>query len=706
MTTALTTTTLDTDHFSTLPAKVRREIDLWIEVCERVDQAKSVSAGVRTEAQRLSHLKGFSAPTIKRRYYAWKTNGWQGLINNAKVGKKGAAQTIGEHFKGYCEQNQRSCREAYNQMMRDFRKGKYFEDVGTWLQVWQDEKPTEPPPKVCPRGWTPIGWTYSSLMRSCGLNGYEKTASRIGRGAARDFLPGMYSTRLGLLPGMIYQFDDMWHDARVNFGNNKVARRAIELACLDVASASRIAYGLKPRREDIDGKKLKNLTALDMRMLLAHVLINIGYHPAGCTMIVEHGTAAADRDLELLIGNLSGGSGYYDEKEKKIVWRVPPVVRLQRSGIISEQIHKGLFFGQPRGNFKLKAALESQHSLMHTAAASLPGQMGKDRDHSPEQQYGMQQYNRQLIKAAAALPPERAKLLRYPFLDFKDYAAVIGELYDILDWRTEHDLEGWDNNTATEFRASAQLDHWLPMDKLLALPAPEQAALNALIEHDPYAYCRVRKLSPREVWQRGQAELVRLPKTAMPLILGEELGVIRPVQADGLITFHNAEFGPGEYRYLAREIATPDGFRIHLTAGQKYLIHINPFDIGECFVSDLQGCFLGIARRWETVSKVDIDALNRMAGKQAKIESELRTPLARRGAKIIKDKAKMHEHNADVMSGAPVTDEELEAAEMVESVRVTKKDRAAAFEPDYQADDDDQISGDELYELIGGNDAE
>jgi len=679
---ALTTTALDTDYFSTLPATVRREIDLWVEVCERVDQAKSVSAGAREEAHRLSHEKGFSVPTIKRRYYAWKANGWQGLINNAKVGKKGAAQGIGEHFKGYCERNQRSCREAYRQMMRDFRGGKYYEDVGTWLQVWKQEKPSEMPPKVCPRGWTPHGWTYSSLMRSCGLNGYEKTASRIGRGAALNFVPGVFSTRLELKPGQLYQYDDMWHDARVNYGNNRVARRAIELACVDVASASRIAYGLKPRREDIDSGKLKNLTGVDMRMLLAHVLINIGYHPDGCNMVVEHGTAAASSELEALILRLSGGA-----------------VTFQRSGIISEQIHKGLFFGQPRGNFKLKAALESQHGLMHSAAASLPGQMGKDRDHSPEQQYGMAQYNGQLIRAAAALPPERAKLLRYPFLDFRAYAAVIGELYDILDWRIDHDLEGWDNNTATEFRASAQLDCWLPMDKLLALPAPEQFALNALIDSDPYAYCRIRKLSPREVWLRGQAELVRLPKSTMPLILGEELGVVRPVQADGLITFHNAEYGPGEYRYLARDVQTPDGFRIHLTAGQKYLIYINPFNLSECFVSDLQGAFLGIAKRWETVSKTDIDALNRQVGKQAHIEAQLRTPLARRGAQLIKDKTEMHRHNAAVMSGAPITDAEIFRAEQVAETKVSDRDLVAITEHDPAADSE-EFSDDEITNLL------
>jgi len=650
-------TTFDTDYFSSLNAEVRRDVTFWMEVCERIATAKSANAAIADEAHRLAHMPRCSQATIRRKFYAFKRNGWQGLINRCKTRKGGAELSIGEHFKAACAENQRSSKQAYRDMMREFRDGKYIEDVGTWVQVWNAENPRQKPPQVCPRNWTPKGWTYENLMRVCGLTAYERTASRIGRGAAMDFLPSVYSTRLGLRPGQIYQFDDMWHDARVNFGNNKVARRAIELACLDVASASRIAYGLKPRREDIESGKLKNLTEVDMRMLLAHVLINIGYHPDGCTLVVEHGTAAVGSDFELDLGRLSGGA-----------------VKIQRSGIINEQIHKGLFLGAARGNFKLKAALESQHALMHSAVASLPGQMGMNRDNSPEQQHGMAQYNSQLIKAAAALPPERAKLLRYPFLDFNKYAAVIAELYDILDWRTEHNLEGWDSNKVEEFRVSTSLDVWMPMDKLFELPDPERLAINALIDSDPYEYARPRDLSPREVWNNGLDALVRLPKSSMPMILGERLGTIRKVQDDGLICFQNAEYGPGEFRYLARNIQTPDGFRINLLPGTDYLIHINPFNLDECFISDLQGAFLGLAMRWQTVAKNDVDALNRQVGKVAKIDSQLRTPLARRGQGIIKDKIEMHKHNAKVFAGAPVTDAELDAHNRIQKTKGNLED--------------------------------
>ena len=647
--------TVCADQFSTLPVKVRQDIELMMEVIGRIDAARNVSIGIAEEAARCSHIKGMTPGSLRRKYYAVKKRGWQALINKSKVGRKNAALAIGEHFKTYCQENQRSSKEAYRQMLHDFRGGKYFEDVGTWVDLWKEQHPNKMPPVVCPHRWTPKGWTYENLMRSCGLTAYEVSASRIGRGAARDFIPSVYSSRQGSPVGSLYQFDDMWHDVRVNFGANRAAQRLIELACLDVASASRIAYGMKPRREDLDTGKLRNLTEVDMRMLLAHVLINIGYHPDGCKLVVEHGTAAVASEFEEQLKRLSGGA-----------------ITIQRSGIISEQIHAGLFFGQPRGNFKLKASLESQHALMHTAAASLPGQIGMNRANSPEQIYGMQQYNNQLIKAAAAMSPERAKLLRYPFLDFSQYCSAIAELYERLDWRTEHNLEGWKESgyIATEFRVSTQFDEWLPMDKLFAFPPAEQAAFDALIRSNPEEYARCRLLSPREVWNAGKPALVRLPKSCMPMILGARLGIVRPVQSDGLITFQNAEYGPGEFRYLARDVQTPDGFITHLQPGRDYLLHINPFCVDECFVSDKDSeAFIGLARRWQTVGKNNTEALNHQVGKQMRIESELRVPLARRGQKLIAAKAEMHDHNARVMRGEPITDAELDAHNRIKSAK-------------------------------------
>ncbi|QBG47843.1 hypothetical protein EGM51_10725 [Verrucomicrobia bacterium S94] len=656
-----TLSTTDIDEMAQLPLEVRDEIFELIAVCEQIDAAASVSAGIRE-----ARANGYKESTIKRKYYRWKKFGWRGLVNNAKVGKQKAAIDIGDVYKSYCEQNQRSSREAWRQMMRDFRNGKLFPEVGTWREVWAAEHPDIATPERCPNDYTPRGWTYSNLQKSCGLSKYEIFASRIGRGRAKDLLPSVYSTRVGLQVGAIYMFDDMWWDMKVNYPGNARAQRVIELAAVDVASACRFAWGAKPRREDLDTGKMKNLNECDMRQMLAHVLINVGFHPDGCRLIVEHGTAAASDDLEGLIGRLSQGR-----------------VTFERSGIISAPVHKGLYCGQPRGNYKRKAALESQHSLCHTVAAALQGQIGKDRDHAPEHMYGLEQYNTSLLKVAAALPPERAKLLMMPVLDFNRAVAVMGDLYREMNLRTWHNLEGWEEcgYTATEFRLSPMSDEWLPMESITDLPADEYLMIYNAIHSMPEKLSRTVNLSPQHVFDSGRSDFVRLPKSCMPQILGNRLAVMKTIREDGLITYSNQEFGPNEFRYLARSVRDVNGFSIALNPGRKVAVHINPFNTDECFISDPDsGAYIGLAERWQTVGKLDVEALERQAGRQAKIESKLRAPMARRGAKIIKERTEMLRNNLSVMRGEPITEEDKS-----ELVRIRKnKESADSFltEPD------------------------
>lgn len=678
--------TCDLDFFSTLPRSVREEIETWLEIVEEVEQAKNLEQGARAAAEKHGHIKGCSFANIKRKVRRYQEAGWQGLVNKSRLKKANAAMEIGEHFKGYCEGNQRSSQEAWRQMMRDFRAGKYFEDVGTWREVWATEHPDSATPYNCPRNWTPKGWTYRNLMRTNGLTKYEICASRVGRGKARDLLPSVYSSRVGLPVGAMYMFDDMWHDAKINFPGNTRAQRVIELACVDVASACRCAWGIKPRREDLDTGRMRNLNECDMRQILAHMLVNIGYHPEGCRMVVEHGTAAAGEELEQLIGKLTNG-----------------VVRFERSGIVADPIHKGLWCGQPRGNYKRKAALESQHGLAHSVAAALQGQIGKDRDHSPEQMYGLEQYNNQLIRAAAALPPERARLLTLPLLDFNTYVAAIAELYREMNLRDWHDLEGWEEcgYTAVKYRVSPLADDWFPATRLLDLPQDEYLMLYNTIQAFPEKYSRTFRLSPQEVFDENRDALVRLPKSCTPRILGERLAVLRTLRSDGLIVYGNQEYGPSEFRYLARTVTDPNGFEIALRPGMKVAIHINPFNTDECFVSDAEsGAYIGLARRWQTVCKTDVEALERMAGKQAAIEAELRAPIARRGAKLLREKAEMHRRNSAVLRGDAVSDDEVAREERDLRTRITDEEREAVLVPVRARGED--FSEDEIDAMIGG----
>jgi hypothetical protein len=89
-------------------------------------------------------------------------------------------------------------------------------------------------------------------------------------------------------------------------------------------------------------------------------------------------------------------------------------------------------------------------------------------------------------------------------------------------------------------------------------------------------------------------------------MLGERLGDIKEVGNDGLITYRNQEFGPGEFRYLATRVTDAHGFNVPLAPGLKVCIHINPFNLDECFVSHAEsGAYIGLAARWQTVCKTN-----------------------------------------------------------------------------------------------------
>jgi len=123
------------------------------------------------------------------------------------------------------------------------------------------------------------------------------------------------------------------------------------------------------------------------------------------------------------------------------------------------------------------------------------------------------------------------------------------------------------------------------------------------------------------------------------------------VRDDGLIAFRDRDCGPDEHRYLAR-VTTPDGFQQALRPGRKYLMQVNPFCPSEAFVTDPEsGRCIGLARRWETACKADMDAVHRLMGAQAHEEKLLNDPIRERHAAEAAERLAMIEHNRRVVSG-------------------------------------------------------
>jgi hypothetical protein len=634
---ALTLTSADQALIAKFPDKLKDETRLWVDIMNAVFTAERPLAAIKEMSGRYRGVRGFSVKSMIRKYYEIKkSRSWHCLVDRARLpqeNNESLPEAFVQYWKTLCERNQRKSRPAWRELIQRWKNGESIPGY-------------EKSPSAALHG-VPAGWSYGNLMRFAPSE-FELSVARIGRSAAANYRPLVHTTRVGLEVGQYFFFDDLEHDLKVNFlGINRKAMRPLELSAMDLFSACKIAWGMKPTIDD-EGIKRK-LKDYEMRFLLAYILTRIGYRPAGTTLCVEHGTAAISEETEKLLDEASDGA-----------------IQVARSGM--EGAASLVYEGRGKGNFRFKAALESSHNLAHNELAALPGQMGKDRDHSPEELHGREKHNNELIKAMAFLPPERAMLIRSPFLEFNQFLKLAGEVYDKINARDWHELEGWVESglVANEFRLAHDLP-WMSVQRYLEAPDHERNAIKALIDRPGYA--QARKMSPAEVWDRGRGNLVRLPGYLAPQIIGPENGVERRVGRNGMFEFEDSNIGPGTYRYLARAVR-PDGSQEQLVEGETYLTFCNPFEadvLYVCKAGEIKGAYVGACERWQSIRRDDVEAIKRQMGAAASEETRRLLPFQARHTEEMRQRTSDAKWNTAVLAGKPVTVEERAARERIKA---------------------------------------
>ena len=220
--------------------------------------------------------KGFG--TIRNRFYAYEKSGETALIDRRRVKQMTAVNPWLECYMTYVENDLNTSMNGYRQMMSDFRAGKpMIGTLGTWVEVWQREKPGVPVPAECPLDWTPHGATYENLqaIAKSNPNYYFAIASnRRGRKAASQFVLPVLTTRVGLAVGAKVEYDDVWHNTDVMVGAK--ACQMLEFAGYDVASAYKAMSVMKPRFQRADGVR-DNLKEQQFRFALASLLCRTGF---------------------------------------------------------------------------------------------------------------------------------------------------------------------------------------------------------------------------------------------------------------------------------------------------------------------------------------------------------------------------------------------------------------------------------------------
>jgi len=639
-------TLVNTPDFAMLPVEERKSVLDWQEAMEAVDRADSKFAECRRQATLHPGVKGWKSPrAIQKKYYAWINAGksWTVLVNWAKVPRMAGPRddALGNAYKAYAERNQRSGRQGHAALLRDLRSGKHIEGVGTWEDVWRAKYPRSPLPMRCPADWTPPGWHYENLQRKYPLSSYERANATRGAVAARQFAPPVYSTRVGMPVGAEYQFDDMWDDLVVSVpGVNSKLVRPLQFRCIDRASTHLVSWGVKPQilRDD---QSREGLGKALFKATVADVLCNQGFRPkdaGGTVFVIEHGTASLSEDECALVTRLTDGA-----------------VTFRRSDVLGKQVNDGVFPGQGHGNFRAKALLESLHRLPHFAAAALPGQVGSVSQHGMgvESLYGLEKYANRLLAAYERIPAAIRNQVSFGgALPFACYRVLMAELYELIDTRSDHKMEGWDENGwIKELWSFDGVTDWRPAEAIATLhPSARPAAQEML--RTPGHHKGVR-LSPREVWEAGAGALVRLPHCAVVDFLGEDCYRTVRVGRRHLIEFQDRDiFGTSQtMRYVAL-LVQPDGTGVWLREGAEYGLYTLPHNPAQSVVVDpVRRNVLGMVSQWTSVQPMNEKQVEAAIASQNTVRAMLNDPIRERHAEAAQIALSEQQNNSVILEG-------------------------------------------------------
>ncbi len=644
----LFTPPLNDAHFAALPDEVRTEVRELLAAFRQIQE----SGNVLGTCKRLAGLatlqgkrRGWSAVRLKKKYEAFVRSGgdWKVLINRAKapVDRKTMPAEFLEFWRGLCQRNQRCNSQAHRELLVIWRtrfdpvtrqEVKSIPGYSTW-------------PKENPIYGHPDGWSDGNLDRYT-PDKYDLVLSRIGRAAASQYRLPVLTTRVGLRVGQYYQFDDHEFNKKVNFLGVKKAMRPRGFTAVDVFSSCFFATSFKPTLWDEDQEKKKVLSERDFAWFVIMVLTRYGFRTdeIGTILCCEHGTAAIGSVLEQRIFDATRGH-----------------VRLETSGMFGGAAHAGQFEAAGKGNFKFKGLIESFFNLIDNYLASYRGQVGKDRNHCPEQLHGMDRYNDMLIRFGLE-KPELVGRLNHPFHSFGEFTEILLSAFRAINTTDKHELEGWERMgfIATEWRLTAD-GPFLPESALLDLPPEERRIALALIDRNP-ALKRTRKLGRQEVYDRGSGDLTRLEYFMLPTLLGPENCVKNPQSKDDtfavrsqLLTVEDSDIDPDPMHFIARN---SEG---RLPEGERYKCFLNPFDPSHLVACDARLRPVAVCQRYVAPCRADAEGVKRVMGqaKAAEAEAIQRAGLRQIGeAKAI---VAMREHNAAVINPQTPAERKFEA---------------------------------------------
>ena len=660
------------DLFTQETRRAQSHVLKWIAILDPLRDKKNRGALFQQIAGHLSMSEG----AVRKRYYRYLdgVNGkvspvWEGIIDRRKfpVPKVKALPTsFIDHWKGLLEQYQRddSGKQAHRALLAQLDR---------WIKGdASDRIPGYDAPPVLDshcreaRRRVPRGWSYRNLIDHK-PRAFNLVSSRQGPKKAAELLPSNYGTRAGLRFLERVFFDDQEYDqkVRIDHGNSGKLMRPLGFNALDHLTGAFLDYSIKLARWDDEAGVRRQLTQKLFVWQVLSVLMRVGFRTdsTGTTFVFEHGSATgyAERD------DMQGRS--FDSVLSSVT---NGCVSVDRSGRFDQPfLAQALFRGkgkQASGNPRFKAPLESMFHLVRTMSSGLLGQTGSNqRLNGPEGDAKLDSYTRQVQKAIGNLPRERQarawELVQLPYHTFGEFVDLMNLVYSAINNREDHKLEGWENAGFVNHGFKVDLlgnggETFVSREQFMELEPARQAAIESV------AKTHSMRLSPTQAARlankREQPKIARLNEAHIPLVIppSDDWTYQVTVNRKGEFKFTDRlNFGSEPLIFIA-SVEDQHGRR-DLRPGSEYRGYLNPYHPDRLVVTDLDGRFLGGCDRFEPYAAGDKAGAYRNQAKINAYRKRIGAPMERRASKLADEMAGMVENNERLISGEPVTPEEI-----------------------------------------------
>ena len=261
--------------------------------------------------------------------------------------------------------------------------------------------------------------------------------------------------------------------------------------------------------------------------------------------------------------------------------------------------------------------------------------------------YGLDKYSAKVLEAWERVPEDQRELLWYGgALTFGSYRRIMDDIYRAIYSRTEHRIEGWEENEwmALEWSVDGR-GEWRAVGDLPKLPAPMRQMGRLALQTEGLS--RLRRMSPAEVWERHAGGLARLPHWAVCDFLGDECYRTVRVGHNGLIEFQDRDMtGSARKLRYAGAVAQPDGSGCRLAPGAEYGLYVLPHDMTKAVVVEAKTrAVLGVAPMWSAVDPLNAEQVGIMQEAQARMIAAQTAPLQERHAERSDELAVRREQN-------------------------------------------------------------